>query len=69
LTLYNGYGRIESQLVYQYGINMYDSKAEMEHEIKKNITNENRESILGNKRPKAVDSIIVLDDNLFREFI
>ena len=48
---------------------MYDSKAEMEHEIKKNITNENRESILGNKRPKAVDSMIVVDDNLFREFI
>mgnify|MGYP000241733760 CR=1 FL=1 len=29
-ALNNGYGKIDSQLVYQYGIRLYESKAEME---------------------------------------
>ena len=42
----------------------------MEHETRKAITHEDRQSLVGiNKKLKAVESILVLEDYLFREFI
>ena len=40
----------------------------MDTEMRKNINCEERESIIG-KRPRAVESLVLLDDIIFREFI
>ena len=41
----------------------------MQNETRKLITQEDRESITNTKRKRFVESVVVLDDCLFREFI
>ena len=69
LHLYRGYGPVPEEVRFKYGVQLYESKAEMDYEFKQQVTQEGRMVIGSKKRLKAAEPIIYLQDEQYSEYL